>query len=598
MRIPTRSFHSVFMAAVFSGAAASTLGGSGAPQQDAARATRLIVRAVAGSGEPVTDLKPSDLTIRTDGRPREVKALDLVSLAETQPAAGAAPSVNASPLPPPFSTNAAAPAAAPGGREILFILDEEGVGPGREEPLRSAIGQIVSALGPRDRVGLLSLRVGGIQVPPTAERKAQVTDAMKNFVGGGSANEDSGAMTCRAKRSMGSLTGLFRSSPPGRTLILLSPGITAIQGGVQRMADVKQEQAPELCQIRSNDFDELTSAAYSSPANLYVIYYADGAAASAHGSAPQQGLENIVGSTGGEFIRLVGGSEKAVQRIVRETTSYYIATLDDAATGAVRRVDAKATRPDVKIHARPATAAAGGATSTRKMSPRDMLATTATFNQVPLRATGHVSRQGASDMKLVTFFEPGDPSLKLTAASVGLVDEKGTVKRQWSAKPEELERSPITAALPIEPGKYRVRVAATTATGGGAVDYDIVAALQEAPPLKFGGMMLGVTNERGFTPKLQFSRTDTMAVGVAEVYGVPKGANVTVQFEIAESAAAQPRGAAAGSLQNGATEDTRIVVGGFGIETLEPGDYVMRAIVSIDGKVAGTVMRTLRKVTN
>ena len=110
--------------------------------------------------------------------------------------------------------------------------------------------------------------------------------------------------------------------------------------------------------------------------------------------------------------------------------------------------------------------------------------------------------------------------------------------------------------------------------------------------------MLGISNDKGFAPRLQFSRADTMAVGVAEVYGVPKGANVTVQFEIADSDAAQPRGAAAGNVQNGPTEDARVVFGGFGIETLEAGDYVMRAIVSIDGKVAGAATRTLRKVTN
>jgi hypothetical protein len=600
MRTPTQSLRSLFMAALLFAGAASTLAGSGTPQQSPPAGTRVIVRALTSAGEPVMDLKPSDLTIRTDGRQREVKSLDLVSIAAGQPAAGAAPAVSASPLPPPFATNAAAPPAPPGGREILFVLDEEGVGPGREEPVRNAIGQIVSALGPRDRVGLISLRVGGIQVAPTAERKAQVTEAMKSFVGGGSANESGGDMICRAKRALGTLNGVLRSSPTGRTIVVITPGLPATPAGMGKMGRVDQFSTPELCQIRSSDFEELGASAAGSPANLYVLHYLDGLAAAGNISIAQEGIENIAGTLSAETIRIGGGSEKNIARIPRETASYYLATLDDSTTGAIRRIDAKSTRPEVKVHARPAAAAAGGTatTSAKKMSPRDMLTTTATFSEVPLRATGLVSRQGASDMKLVTFFEPADPSTKLTAASVGLVDEKGTVKSQWSAKPEELERSPITAALPIAPGKYRVRVAATTASGGGAVDFDIVAALQEAAPLKFGGMMLGVTSEKGFAPKLQFSRTDTMAVGVAEVYGVPKGANVTVQFELAESDAAQPRGAAAGNVQNGPTEDARVVFGGFGIETLEPGDYIMRAIVSIDGKVAGTVTRTLRKVTN
>ena len=40
--------------------------------------TRVIVRAVA-NGQPLADLKPEDVSIRVDGRAREVKALDLVT---------------------------------------------------------------------------------------------------------------------------------------------------------------------------------------------------------------------------------------------------------------------------------------------------------------------------------------------------------------------------------------------------------------------------------------------------------------------------------------------------------------------------------------
>jgi hypothetical protein len=36
-------------------------------------------------------------------------------------------------------------------------------------------------------------------------------------------------------------------------------------------------------------------------------------------------------------------------------------------------------------------------------------------------------------------------------------------------------------------------------------------------------------------------------------------------------------------------------VGGFAIGTLAPGDYVMRMIVSVNGKVVGTAMRTMSK---
>jgi hypothetical protein len=198
-------------------------------------------------------------------------------------------------------------------------------------------------------------------------------------------------------------------------------------------------------------------------------------------------------------------------------------------------------------------------------------------------------------MKIVTLFEPTDPSVKLTAAAVALVDEKGKATLV-TLKPEELQRSPIFAPQLIGAGKYRVRVAAKTADGaGGTVDFDVTGALVDAAPLKFGALMLGVTGPQGFAPRLQFTGNDTMAVGVMEIYGVPKGAAVTAEYEILEADGSE-LGKAPGNVGNGPGEDARMVFGGFDINTLGAGDYTLRVKVNVDGKLAGTVTRTLRKV--
>ncbi len=143
-----------------------------------------------------------------------------------------------------------------------------------------------------------------------------------------------------------------------------------------------------------------------------------------------------------------------------------------------------------------------------------------------------------------------------------------------------------------------MRVAAKTADGaGGTVDVEIDGALQDAPPLKMSGLMLGVTGAAGFAPKLQFSAADTMAVGVLEVYGVAKGATVTAEFEMLEADGSQ-RGTAPGNVGAGPADDVRMVFGGFDIGTLAPGDYTMRVKVSVDGKLAGAATRTVRKAAN
>ena len=600
--------------------AAATLSAQGGGQRPAGGGpgggpTRLIVRALA-NGQPVADLKAEDLTIRVDGRPREVKGLELVT-AGSAPAAPAAPdAAPAAPkLPAPFDTNAAPAAAAnatasAGGREFVFLLDEEGVGAGQEEPVRKAIAKIMSEAAEGDRFGFQSLRLGGREIPPTTSRAA-ITEELGKFVGGGLSSETTADITCRTKRIMGNLHNAIQQSRAGRTLVLITSGLVANPVGIQPIkskvnastGDI-DDTPPETCQIRSTDMEDFGTVASLSPANMFVLHYPQGLAAPRHSQNAQTGTENLAGVSNAEFIRLTGGSDPSISRIVKETTSYYLVTLDDG-PGGMRRIDANVKRDGVKVSARPAAGrpgrpAAAANESSKGKTPKDMIATASRFTDVQLRAASFVSRQGASDLKVVTLFEPVVPGTKLTAASVAVINEQDPSKAtQLNLKAEELQRSPVAASLLIKPGRYRVRVAATTAEGGGTVDSVINAELPAAGPLKLSTMLLGVSGQTGFAPRLQFAPGDTMVVGVLEVYGVPSGANVTSQFEVADSETgpALPGAVAAGNMDKGPTDDSRRIYGGFGIEPLQAGDYILRVKVSVDGKEVGTATRTFRKVT-
>ena len=572
--------------------------------------TRVIVRAI-GSGGPVTDLKAEELSIKTDGKDRKVQGLELVTIAAGGPAAGGpaagapAAAKPASTLPAPFATNSGperAAAAPVGGREFLIILDEEGIGPGLEEPVRKAIAQLTAGAGPTDRFGLISLRQGGFDIQASAP--AALTDALTKFVGGGSQRETLDDLTCRSKRAFSTLINAYRASPAGRTMVLVSSGLPANPTGVQTMRRVTGDAADstfsDLCQIRSNEFDELTAAAIASPANLYVVHYATGMANQANVRDAQQGLDNITGAVSGEIIRISGGSESSVGRIMTETSSYYIATLDAAPPAAVRRIDARSTREGTRLLVRPAGRVRGGSTAAapapKVSSPRDMIKVANEFREIPLRATGLVSRvPGKTDMMVMALFEPEDPAAKLNAAIVALYDEKGTLKAQWTAQAKELEVTPVAAAVPVAPGSYRMRVAVTDATGkAGSTDTQIVVQLKDAGPVKLGGLVMGTDQK---SPKLQFKGTDPQVIGFLPLYGVTNDMKISVVYEVRESEAGEPLGTTAGNiLEMPGAPDTRMVWGGFGLAPLAPGDYLMKVIVTVDGKEAGTVTRTLRKV--
>ena len=106
---------------------------------------------------------------------------------------------------------------------------------------------------------------------------------------------------------------------------------------------------------------------------------------------------------------------------------------------------------------------------------------------------------------------------------------------------------------------------------------------------------LGTQTSTGFVPRLDF-KTESVAIGMLQIYGVPKGGTVKVDLDVART----PDGEALATADTTVApskmaDDQRVAYGGFSIHSLPPGDYLMRAVVSLDGKPVGKVVRTLRK---
>ena len=533
-------------------------------------------RAFTEDGQPVADLKAEDVVIKVDGRERAVRSLRLVQSARTSTAR----------VPPPFATNAASENA----HDVVLLVDDESIAPGHEKGIRDAAARLLAALGPGDRVALFGVRPGGLNVPLGSE-PARVGDALASMVGQLREQE----VTCRTSLALQRIASILAPRASNPTIVVFfSSGLAAPDSGMRPLLGV----GGKLCEVTPTDFDAVGRAAAGSRISFFPVLVMDGGGQTGS-SQYAAGVEHLAAMVGADTFRMSATVEPVVARIVRDMAQYYVASIEmDASdrTDTPRRLEVRAKRGGVKVQAKSQLIV--GRPEPAASAPREMLRTATVYRDLALRIAAYPSRGNdeKNGVKVVALFEPVEAATKLTAAAIGLYDDKGTLKAQWTAQPAELARAPVAAAVVVAPGAYRLRVAATDATGrGGTTDLQLQAQLTQLAAVRTSALMLGIPQSGAFAPKLQFG-ADEAAVAVLEVYGVPKGAAVSVRLEVADSEQGAALANATTTIGQGPGEDGRTALGGFAIGGLQPGDYLLRAIVSVDGKEAGRATRTLRKV--
>ena len=552
--------------------------------------TLVEFRALSPSGDPVLDLKAADVTLRVDGRPREIKSLELIKVgAET-----AARPVSS--LPPPFVSNAQS--ARGDQREVILILDEDSIAPGRESTLREAISKLLSALLPTDRVALMSTRQGGVNVAMTRDHAA-VREKIATFSGHSSPRESSTDFVCRTVIALQAIRNALGGFSPDavRTLVFMSAALSAPQEEQARVGSPSS-----VCQLRTRDFEELGNDIQASRANFYVAHVLESTASPLGSQTLQAGIDSLAGVAGGETIRISGSTDAALPRVARETAAYYLAAFDPEPSdrnGMRHRVDVRVSRDNVKVLARPAIVIAkADAASGKPLTPREMIRTLTNYGDLSLRAAVFPSRGASGKPQLLVLFEPVDPAAKINATTIILYDAKGSAKAQWNGRTEDFGASPVLAMLTADPGEYRLRIAATDASNrAGTLDIATNLSLLGSGPVKTSGLLLGVpVASAPLAPKLQFTAADTQAVVYLEMYNVQKGSEPIVTLELAEAVEGKPAMSGAIPLGAGPTEDSRIARAGLNIASLPPGDVVVRTIVTVGGKEIDRQVRTLRKV--
>jgi hypothetical protein len=559
-------------------------------QNIAPAVTNVDFLVTSSDGTPVLDIKPADVTIKIDGKTRTIQSLRLISVVDV-------PQTDA-----PYVTNA----LTSDGRSLVIAIDEQSFRTGREHPMREAANGLLARLGPRDRVLLVTMPFGIVKVPFTTDH-ARVKRAIDITTGQRPQKETGSDMACRTRRVLegtAAFLDLLRFAEGPTSVVFFTGGMA----GPRR--DAVATMAPGMCELRVEEFARVGRSAATGRANFYVVHPDDMAtpavvdsptSATFVGSVnPYEGIEHLTGITGGRRLPLSAAGPIALARVVRETAAYYVADLlpePNDRDGRIRQFNVRVERTGATSSFRPQVAFGPGrpaATSSPELTPnvREMLLSTAPFPALPLRAAAYTSIGSGGKVKVVALAEPGDPNSVLTGLSAGLINAEGRVVAQWTAAdPAEV---PLSGAMLVDPGAYRLRVAATGKDGrAGAVDYLFDAALTRSGSLQFSSLVLGVSRQGAVIPKLQFG-PEPVALASLEFEGTMTGSKLTIGLEVArgtDTPAILTAPLAIERLGN----DHYAATGALAIGALPPGDYSVRAVVGLDGKEIARVTRTLRK---
>ena len=544
-------------------------------------AVRVDFQVVGAEGQPVADLKADEVTIRIGGRPRALKDLRFVRV----PSGAAAASAPA--LPAPFGTNAGGGGGE--GRRVAMVIEDETLQPGGERALREAIGAFLDKLGPADHVALAIAPRDTARLDFSAGRD-RVREALGRLQGRAKA-ATTAESTCRTRDTLAVLRSQLEAMSGAEsptTVLFMSSHLSQPSTGQSRPSSTGQ------CEINIQVFREVAAAMAPARAQLYVIQHDPTV------SALNEGLQNLAGATSsGQVLRLAdaGGT---LSRVLAETSGHYMATVDgdpSDRSNQAQRLEVRVSRAGVTTRSRQdlAMPARGASAKPSATTPQQMLREARGFAGLPLRAVAYASRGTSGRMTVIALAEPAEPGGKIAAAAVGLIDPAGKLVAQATGGEKELAQSPIVIATAVPPGTYRLRFAATDAAGrAGAVDYPLVADLTPAGPLKLGSLMIGSLRNTSMAMAIQF-RDEEKLVGYLEMYGQVTG-QVKARMEIAASmdgpaiATVQPGG-------SGTSEPDRfILTAEIPIASLAPGDYVVRAIVSMADQPEGTVTKTFRKI--
>ena len=373
------------------------------PIRSGVELVRIDVQVSSRDGKPVENLKPEQFEVNIDGRKLPVVTLDFVRYNATEasaPSAGGAP-----PAAAPAAPSGAAAGPGEAARVLILAVDEPSFMTASRQAPVEIVKRIAAMASPRDLIGLIAFPGPGVVFSPSLDRAAlleaaQKIDGRQNIPTHNRltfsvadaidwttdpdyrqrifqrecpnpndqmcrrevemmAQEFIGAFQIQAMMSVSGLKNVVDTAKryPGRkTLIVVSGGFVASDrmGGkpdIRFEADMLGKRAAEAnTVIYSLHTDVSFLHAFSSPQAARQLQNVV-----RNSSLMAGGLEQFTASAGGTVIPVPAGPDKALQRVLSETSAYYLLGVEPPAEfrdGQTHRITVRVRQGGTQVRSR------------------------------------------------------------------------------------------------------------------------------------------------------------------------------------------------------------------------------------------------------
>jgi VWFA-related protein len=539
----------------------------------------------------------------------------------------------------------------------MLVIDRGNIAPGRGRQAMEAASRFLSRLTPADRVGLIAFPGPGPAIDFTSNH-AVVQSALPGLTGLSETfpssyrigiseamaivQGDRTALNVVTQRECANLSGPEERDLCLRQVMTDANGIysginertqtamTTLRSIVERLAQTSTPKiivyiSEGLVLERPNDGAWLAPAAARGQVTIYALQlevFGSDASTAREPVTPgrdkalaHEGLGVIAGSTRGAVLPVVANADNAFGRLALELSGYYLLSFEPETVdrdGKSHRIKVSVPgRSGVEVRARTQFTIEAPVSKTDEAILKETLEAPMLASDIGLKLATYTLRDPASDkLRILMAAEidrSGNSDGKLGLA-YSLVDDKG---RLIESQIDREVKAPVSAETSIQKytgfilsdatGTHTLKIAVVDERGRrGSVEHSFRAALTPVGEVRATDLLIADerTSSGGAAPTVGGEFTSGMVNSYIELYAdVPDLLkNTSVMFEVATDAQARALDGAAGRVQPASADapNRRALEGSIPVALLPPGEYVARAVVTIDGRKVGQITRPFR----